>query len=388
MVIIYCVDTVNSCSPVTSYTVPVEISCSSGNDCTQYTRYYAKDNVNNTSINYSTRIRQDRKSPTDGTLTAEPDDQEISLSWSAASDTGSGLAAANTYKVVFSTSDFPDASCSSGAQIYLGTGTSHLHTGLTNDIPYYYRVCAYDVVGNISTGATASGVPFYLIDNGEPCSLGEECLSGYCYIDEDGDRYTVASGTKKCQPSSQLSGTDCNDSNASIYPGVVVGTKDCDYLNYYYIYGTQSPTTTSYCRYRNYVDQNKVCQSDGTISDPSCSSYGTSTYATCGTCEYVSACSSSSKACDDYSGQSCGTCKWCIGSPSSGGGCFSCTWVYTGSQDIRAYDYSNYTTCSYANQGKTVWSMSGGGCSSKAQEAHTSILYTPVTVNHYQCICQ
>ena len=379
----YCIDTVNSCSPSTSYTVPVEISCASGNDCTQYIRYYSKDNVNNTSINYSTRVRQDRKPPTDGTLTAEPDDQEISLSWSAASDSGSGLAAANTYKLVFSTSDFPDANCSSGSQIYLGTGNSYLHTGLTNDIPYYYRVCAYDAVGNISIGATDSGIPFYLIDDGEPCSLGEECLSGYCYIDEDGDRYSVASGNKKCQPNSQLSGTDCDDNNASIYPGIVVGTKDCDYLNYYYIYGTQSPTATSYCRYRNYVDQDKVCQTDGTISDPSCDSYGTSTYATCGTCEYVSACSSSSKTCGNYSGSSCGTCQWCIGSL-----CSSCTWVYQGNQDIRAYDYGSYTTCSYANQGKTVWSMSGGGCSSKAQEAYTSILYTPVNVNYYQCICQ
>jgi hypothetical protein len=32
--------------------------------------------------------------------------------------------------------------------------------------------------------------------------------------------------------------------------------------------------------------------------------------------------------------------------------------------------------------------MSGGGCSSKAQEAYTGILYTPVSVNYYQCICQ
>ncbi len=32
---------------------------------------------------------------------------------------------------------------------------------------------------------------------GEVCSSGSECESGYCYVDEDGDRYAPESGTKK-----------------------------------------------------------------------------------------------------------------------------------------------------------------------------------------------
>jgi hypothetical protein len=32
--------------------------------------------------------------------------------------------------------------------------------------------------------------------------------------------------------------------------------------------------------------------------------------------------------------------------------------------------------------------MSGGGCSSKAQEAYENIFYSSVNVNYYQCICQ
>lgn len=44
---------------------------------------------------------------------------------------------------------------------------------------------------------------------GEVCFQGSDCLSGYCYLDADGDRYAPSSGTKKCQASSQLSGTDC-----------------------------------------------------------------------------------------------------------------------------------------------------------------------------------
>ncbi|MFA5460184.1 MAG: type II secretion system protein [Candidatus Paceibacterota bacterium] len=381
----YCIDTANTCTPTTSGTV-ASVSCASGSICSQYVRYYTKDNANNVSSTYSKRVRQDKQVPTDGTLSAVADNQKVSLSWTAASDgSGSGLASSNTYKLVYLTSGYPAANCTTGNQIYLGTGTSYSHTGLTNDTTYYYRLCAYDVVGNISTGSTKSAMPEQiLLDNGETCALAGECLSGYCYVDNDGDRYAPSSGTKKCQPSSQLSGIDCDDNNASIYPGVVVGVKDCDYLNYYYIYGTQSSTTTSYCRYRNYADENKVCQADGTISNPSCSSYTTSTYATCGTCQYVGSCTSSLKSCADYSGAtSCGTCSTC-----RLGNCVTCTWQYAGSDDIRASGYQSYISCDITNANKLVWSMTGGGCGSKASEAITNILYTPVTVNIQKCVCQ
>ncbi|NMA48547.1 MAG: hypothetical protein GX947_02055 [Tissierellia bacterium] len=55
--------------------------------------------------------------------------------------------------------------------------------------------------------------------NGSTCSSGSECVSGYCYVDNDGDRYAPSSGTKKCQASSQLSGTDCCDSDSRAKPG-------------------------------------------------------------------------------------------------------------------------------------------------------------------------
>jgi type II secretory pathway pseudopilin PulG len=380
----YCVDVANTCSPTTSGTV-ASVSCASGSVCTQYVRYYTKDNVNNVSSTYSKRVRQDKQVPIDGTLSADPGDTQVSLSWAAASDgSGSGLASSNTYKLVFSTSNYPAANCTTGTQIYLGTGTSYNHTGLTNDVTYYYRVCAYDAVGNISIGATNSGIPFSLfLDDGEPCSLGEECLSGYCYVDEDGDRYSVASGTKKCQPNSQLSGIDCNDSNASIYPGIVVGTKDCDYLNYYYIYGTQSPTDTSYCRYRNYVDQNKICQTDGTISDPSCSSYGTSTYVTCGTCLYVGQCDSSRQSCAHYSdGTSCGSCSAC-----SSGSCVTCSWVYQGTQTERFSSWEEYKSCNLSNNGVLAWRSGEGGCGSSPTHAQWSFLYDWSTWTIVKCIC-
>ncbi len=214
----YCVDTANTCTPTTVGT-SASVSCASGSACTQYVRYQTWDIVNNASSIYSKRVRQDKQAPTDGTLTAEASGLQVSLSWTAASDgSGSGLASSNTYKLVFLTTGYPAANCTTGTQIYLGSGTSYTHTGLTSGQTYYYRVCAYDAVSNISTGATASATPV-LKANGETCTSGTECLSGYCYVDNDGDRYAPASGTKKCQLNSQLSGTDCCDSDSRAYPG-------------------------------------------------------------------------------------------------------------------------------------------------------------------------
>jgi hypothetical protein len=83
----------------------------------------------------------------------------VSLSWSGFTDWGSGLASTNRYKLVFSTGGTPATSCTSGTQRLLGTATSYTHTGLINGTTYYYRVCASDAAGNMSTGATASARP-------------------------------------------------------------------------------------------------------------------------------------------------------------------------------------------------------------------------------------
>jgi len=182
----YCVDTANTCTPTTSGT-SASVSCASGSVCTQYVRYYTKDNVNNNSTTYSKRVRQDLSAPTNGTLTATAGNQQVSLSWSGFADSGSGLATSNTYKLVYMINRFP-SDCSEGTQIYRGPSTSYTHTGLTNGTTYYYRVCAYDAVGNISTGATAYATPTgscpstclelcQMIYNG--CALGASC-GDYC----------------------------------------------------------------------------------------------------------------------------------------------------------------------------------------------------------------
>jgi hypothetical protein len=60
----------------------------------------------------------------------------------------------------YKTSGYPTSS-GDGTQCYTGTGTSFVHTGLTNGATYYYSAFAYDGFPNYSTKADASGVPIY-----------------------------------------------------------------------------------------------------------------------------------------------------------------------------------------------------------------------------------
>ncbi len=99
--------------------------------------------------------RADITPPADGILTSTPGSKQVSLSWSEFSDSESGI---NDYKLVYDTVAFPET-CSDGIHLYSGTGKSYIHKGLTNDITYFYRLCARDKAGNISQGATASATP-------------------------------------------------------------------------------------------------------------------------------------------------------------------------------------------------------------------------------------
>lgn len=100
----------------------------------------------------------DTTGPTDGTLTAIAGSGQVGLYWTAATDAGIGLATTNTYKVVRATGATPPANCA-GAALYQGTALNFADSTVVNDTQYSYRVCAYDVPGNASTGATVTATP-------------------------------------------------------------------------------------------------------------------------------------------------------------------------------------------------------------------------------------
>ena len=93
--------------------------------------------------------------PTDGTLTLLPSNGQVLLNWTTASDSRSGLRTTNPYKVMRKTGTYPSSKCADGDKIYQGDSNSVVDDGLTNGTTYYYRVCAYDKVNNVSNGTTA-----------------------------------------------------------------------------------------------------------------------------------------------------------------------------------------------------------------------------------------
>lgn len=99
----------------------------------------------------------DLTAATDAALAATASDRRVDLSWGAASDpSGSGVA---SYRVVYSTASSPAAKCASGTEIYSGNAVAASHLEAQNGTRYYYRVCAVDRAGNVSSGAVATAVP-------------------------------------------------------------------------------------------------------------------------------------------------------------------------------------------------------------------------------------
>jgi hypothetical protein len=151
-----CLTTTTTCTtfePVVAsraFTLPVSSGAVS-------VRLFLRDNLGNTSTTAAATasITIDTTPPTGGTLSARAGTGQVALSWTAASDAGSGVA---SYRVVFATPAAP-RSCTAGTVVYEGTALTFNHSGLVNQTTYGYRICAIDRVGNIATGVTASAQP-------------------------------------------------------------------------------------------------------------------------------------------------------------------------------------------------------------------------------------
>jgi len=146
-----CVSATTTCTTWVTYAATRSLSLGSGTGTkTAYVKF--RDAKLNVSSQSSDTIIVDTVKPVNGTLSATATSGTNSLSWTGFTDALSGIA---SYKVVYSTTSFPTA-CTAGTALYTGTGTSTTHTGVVKNKTYYYRVCAYDGAGNVSTGATKS----------------------------------------------------------------------------------------------------------------------------------------------------------------------------------------------------------------------------------------
>lgn len=107
---------------------------------------------------------------------------EVNLSWSVATDAGSGLEAVTTYRIrQLPGTTPPNADCTSdGTEIYASTGTSTTDTGLTNGADYAYRLCTYDALGHLTSGQTSTAAAGSVANANpnDPTNLAQLLLDG------------------------------------------------------------------------------------------------------------------------------------------------------------------------------------------------------------------
>ena len=148
-----CVSNAGTCSTFEPFATSKVWQLSAG-DGLKTVRVAIKDSAGNQSVVTDT-IRLDTTAPTGSTLRASAQNRAAALSWSTATDAGSGVSG---YRLVVAEGS-PPANCTEGSLIYNGNARSFTHTGLTNGTLYGYRVCPADTAGNVGAGTVASTRP-------------------------------------------------------------------------------------------------------------------------------------------------------------------------------------------------------------------------------------
>ncbi|MCF7861080.1 hypothetical protein K9M79_02455 [Candidatus Woesearchaeota archaeon] len=194
-----------------------------------------------------------------------------------------------------------------------------------------------------------------------------------CYSKADFTGINRCEGIRDCKDANTA---DC-DSQSNVYeydcgicqyiaPGDCTGTtrgtcsnygityscsaeQDCDYLDEYYITGTQSATTTSYCTFDDYNDTTQKCDNNGACAALDCGTPVTTDVKTADTCKYITGCSGQTPGSignydDTYS---CGT--------------QTCGPDYYAITGIQGSDSTSYCTL-YDYSDKTKYCDGSGGC--------------------------
>ncbi len=114
---------------------------------------WLKDGAGNVSGPAIAQVLYDATAPAGGVLNAVAGPGSATLTWGGFSDPGTGVA---RYRLVYATGGTPASYCTSGIELYAGTGTSFEITGLLKAVSYGFRVCATDGAGNTSAGKNRS----------------------------------------------------------------------------------------------------------------------------------------------------------------------------------------------------------------------------------------
>jgi hypothetical protein len=175
---LYCVDTINTCTPVTTYSVPFSVTCTAGTACTQYVRYYSDDNAGNqeTPVN-STLSQIDKAAPGQITVIGESGvtTSSVDLTWTDVADTGSGNASYDVRYVAgasFVEGQWAGATDPGGENTPPTTGL--LVGSLSPGTEYTFAVKTTDNAGNQSvisatlTRTTSTGASTTVGDGGLP----------------------------------------------------------------------------------------------------------------------------------------------------------------------------------------------------------------------------
>lgn len=143
-----CISGTTTCTTWVAYTTTAAFTFAAG-EGTRTVRAWFRDKWGNTSLDASASILVDTIAPTNATLSSTSTVGSIALSWTASSDTGSGIAG---YKLVGLAGTLAPVSCTTGTTLYQGPNRAFTHP-VAAKATWSYRLCALDAAGNMSAGA-------------------------------------------------------------------------------------------------------------------------------------------------------------------------------------------------------------------------------------------
>ncbi|MFC2174398.1 DUF2341 domain-containing protein [archaeon] len=217
---LYCVDTANTCNPVTSYSAPVTVTCSAGTACTKYLRYNSSDVVDNQETVNSAAVQIDKSNPDDGVIAniVSLGTDSLRVTATAGTDDGCGNSSLQYY-----------FTCQSGA-CNDGTWQSGLvydDSGLSPATEYCYSVKVRDDAGN--EGA----------DSADTCAYTDASVPTMDSITAEGTPLNSGIGRVEVNWSGNPAGTDYEvqrDKFLTRYSGTNTAYTDTGLDNTWYCY--------------------------------------------------------------------------------------------------------------------------------------------------------